>query len=111
MNPGNVSSPERAAPPGIGAVSRTCTSKPACASTIAAASPFGPLPITTAVRFIRLNYALCVFDGCRRSLEYSIVKELEGIRGCRFLTGAVLNQAALACMSFSVNLLARTPCK
>ena len=47
--PGTVSSAERMPPPISSFASRTVTSSPACASTIAAASPFGPEPITTAV--------------------------------------------------------------
>ena len=47
-NPGSVSSAERAPPPTVSAASRTRTVSPACANTIAAASPFGPEPTTTA---------------------------------------------------------------
>ena len=46
--PGSVSSAERAPPPTVSAASMTRTESPACASAIAAASPFGPEPTTTA---------------------------------------------------------------
>src|SRR5262249_39379384 len=46
--PGSVSSAERRPPPSCGSASCTSTSNPARASVIAAASPFGPEPITTA---------------------------------------------------------------
>ena len=46
--PGSVSSAERDPPPGSSAASRTVTRRPARASVIAAASPFGPEPTTTA---------------------------------------------------------------
>src|SRR5262249_45967282 len=46
--PGNVSSAERSPPPARGSASKTSTSSPASASTIAATSPFGPDPMTTA---------------------------------------------------------------
>ena len=47
-NPGRVSSSVRTAPPGSSAASSTVTARPARARAMAAASPFGPLPITTA---------------------------------------------------------------
>jgi len=47
-NPGSVSSAERVPPPTESAASRTRTDSPARASAIAAASPFGPAPTTTA---------------------------------------------------------------
>ena len=47
-NPGSVSGNVRAAPPGSASASKTSTRSPACASTMAAASPFGPDPITHA---------------------------------------------------------------
>ena len=46
--PGSVSSAERIPPPATVSASNTVTCRPACASTIAAASPFGPDPITMA---------------------------------------------------------------
>lgn len=46
--PGKVSAAERAPPPGSGCASRTSTLRPARARTIAAASPLGPAPTTTA---------------------------------------------------------------
>src|SRR5687767_10118441 len=46
--PGSVSSAERTPPPIVSAASCTSTSRPARASVIAAASPFGPEPTTTA---------------------------------------------------------------
>src|SRR3954451_18194521 len=55
MKPGNVSSPERAPPPGTEAASRTSTEIPFRARWTAAARPFGPLPITTAVRCIQAS--------------------------------------------------------
>ena len=48
MKPGSVSSSERTPPPIVSAASRTSTERPARASSIAAASPFGPDPTTTA---------------------------------------------------------------
>src|SRR5436309_3203333 len=48
MKPGNVSSAERRPPPTVVAPSRTVTERPARARQIAAASPFGPAPTTTA---------------------------------------------------------------
>ena len=47
-NPGSVSGKVRAAPPGSASASKTSTRSPACASTMAAASPLGPDPITHA---------------------------------------------------------------
>ena len=47
-NPGSVNSADRAPPPIVSAPSYTVTAQPARASTIAAARPFGPEPITTA---------------------------------------------------------------
>ena len=47
-NPGSVSSAERTPPPAVASASNTVTCRPACASTIAAASPFGPDPMTMA---------------------------------------------------------------
>src|SRR3954471_11170098 len=46
--PGSVSGSVRTAPPGVSAASSTVTDRPARASRMAAASPFGPAPITTA---------------------------------------------------------------
>ena len=46
--PGSVSSAVRAPPPGVSAASNTATDRPACASAIAAESPFGPAPTTAA---------------------------------------------------------------
>src|SRR5919106_1783254 len=46
--PGSVSSAERTPPPIVSSASCTSTSRPARASVIAAASPFGPEPMTTA---------------------------------------------------------------
>ena len=46
--PGSVSSAERRPPPTVSSASWTVTSQPARAIVIAAASPFGPEPITTA---------------------------------------------------------------
>ena len=46
--PGSVSSAERVPPPTVSAASSTRTESPARASTIAAASPFGPEPTTIA---------------------------------------------------------------
>ena len=48
MNPASVSSAERTPPPTADSASRTTTWRPARASVIAAASPFGPDPTTTA---------------------------------------------------------------
>ena len=48
--PGSVSSLVRIPPPNVSAASMTCTDRPARASSIAAASPFGPEPTTTASR-------------------------------------------------------------
>jgi hypothetical protein len=47
-NPGRVSSAERAPPPIVVEASSTVTLRPVRASMIAAVSPFGPEPITTA---------------------------------------------------------------
>src|SRR5207248_10798856 len=47
-NPGSVSSAERIPPPIVSAASCTSTGTPASARVIAAASPFGPEPITNA---------------------------------------------------------------
>ena len=49
VKPGSVSSSERMPPPTVSAASWTVTSQPARAIVIAAASPFGPEPITTAL--------------------------------------------------------------
>ena len=46
--PGSVSSSVRTAPPGASAASSTRTERPASARRIAAASPFGPAPMTSA---------------------------------------------------------------
>src|SRR5438876_5433569 len=46
--PGSVSSALLVPPPMVSAASCTSTSRPACASVTAAASPFGPEPMTTA---------------------------------------------------------------
>ena len=48
MKPGSVSSADRAPPPMVLLASKTTTLHPACASTMAALSPFGPEPTTTA---------------------------------------------------------------
>ena len=50
--PASVNSRVRRAPPGVVSASSTSTCNPAWARTIAAASPFGPEPITHALRFI-----------------------------------------------------------
>ena len=50
---GSVSSSVATAPPACAAASSTVTSRPASASVIAAASPFGPDPMTTAGPLIR----------------------------------------------------------
>ena len=47
-NPGRVSSAERIPPPTVGAASKRATDRFALASVMAAASPLGPLPTTTA---------------------------------------------------------------
>lgn len=44
----------RTAPPGVDSASKTSTSIPACAKTIAAANPFGPAPTTHALCFLFL---------------------------------------------------------
>ena len=46
--PGRVNSAERSPPPMVGCASYTRTDRPARASVIAAASPFGPDPMTRA---------------------------------------------------------------
>ena len=46
--PGRVSGAERAPPPIVSSASKTTTLQPACASTMAAARPFGPDPTTIA---------------------------------------------------------------
>jgi hypothetical protein len=46
--PGSVSSAERTPPPMVSSASRTSIRRPARASVIAAAKPFGPEPTTTA---------------------------------------------------------------
>src|ERR687898_1490226 len=48
MNPGSVSSADRQPPPMVAPASMTWTDRPARASVIAAASPFGPAPMITA---------------------------------------------------------------
>src|SRR3954454_22141931 len=48
MQPGNVTSAERSPPPSVSAASRRTTERPARAIVIAAASPLGPAPTTTA---------------------------------------------------------------
>ena len=50
--PASVNSRVRRAPPGVVSASSTSTCNPAWARTIAAASPFGPAPITHALPFI-----------------------------------------------------------
>ena len=50
--PASVNSRVRRAPPGVVSASSTSTRTPAWARTIAAASPFGPAPITHALCFI-----------------------------------------------------------
>ena len=50
--PASVNSRVRRAPPGVVSASSTSTCNPVWARTIAAASPFGPAPITHALRFI-----------------------------------------------------------
>src|ERR1039457_3281369 len=51
-NPGRVNSADRAPPPMVGAPSYTVTAWPARASTMAAARPFGPEPMTAARGFV-----------------------------------------------------------
>ena len=48
-NPGRVRGRVRHAPPGVGWASYTSTARPACASTMAPARPFGPEPMMWAV--------------------------------------------------------------
>src|SRR4051812_13033271 len=48
VKPGSVSGADRAPPPARSAASNTTTLQPACARTMAALSPFGPDPMTTA---------------------------------------------------------------
>ena len=48
VKPGSISSVERTPPPGVGWLSSTVTDQPRSASTLAATSPFGPEPMTTA---------------------------------------------------------------
>src|ERR1700738_3811019 len=48
MNPGSVSASDRPPPPMVDSASSTRTDLPAPARTMAAASPFGPAPTTTA---------------------------------------------------------------
>src|SRR5262249_25786843 len=59
--PGRVSASDRQPPPTVSAASTTLTDRPAFASTIAAARPFGPAPITMASRArdmsLRRSYA------------------------------------------------------
>jgi len=50
--PASVNSRVRRAPPGVVSASSTSTCNPVWARTIAAASPFGPAPITHALPFI-----------------------------------------------------------
>src|SRR4051794_28301833 len=54
-NPGAVRVSDRMPPPGVSAASYTTTDNPARASTIAAASPFGPAPTTITSRRARLS--------------------------------------------------------
>ena len=63
--PGSVSSAVRIPPPTVSAASSTSTERPARASTIAAASPFGPAPTTTASG---IGQAYCQALGDRRLL-------------------------------------------
>ena len=68
-NPGSVSGRVRAPPPGCGSASNTSTRSPACASTMAAARPFGPAPITTARRS---------FAGIGRSVYANVARQSRG---------------------------------
>src|SRR5437867_6408394 len=54
--PGSVSSAERAPPPSVSRASKTQTEQPARASSIPAASPFGPDPTMTASNSISVLY-------------------------------------------------------
>src|SRR6266567_9453174 len=56
MNPGSVSSADRAPPPTVSRASKTQTDQPARAISMAAAKPFGPEPTTTASNSISVFY-------------------------------------------------------
>src|SRR5690242_5988646 len=53
VKPGSVSAADRLPPPMVSSASKTVTSRPACASVIAAARPFGPEPTTMARALLR----------------------------------------------------------
>ena len=59
-----VSSADLTAPPGASAASQTTTDRPASASRIAAASPFGPAPMTTASGHAAASWQRRLFAGC-----------------------------------------------
>src|SRR5688572_3819531 len=54
-NPGSVRAAVRAPPPIVGSASYTVTRNPDAAHTMAAASPFGPDPITMASRVLEVE--------------------------------------------------------
>src|SRR5262245_62277912 len=59
VKPGSVSPAERHPPPIVSAASKTTTLRPVCAMTMAAASPLGPDPTTTASGVIRPAMMIC----------------------------------------------------
>src|SRR5579884_3455783 len=59
IKPGRVSSSERAPPPMLSLASYINTERPACATAIAAANPFGPEPITIASYCVIMYIATC----------------------------------------------------
>src|SRR5215471_11675053 len=89
MKPGNVSSAERTPPPTVGLASNTTTDLPACASVIAAASPLGPVPITTA----SYSRDLITYQSCARDEPGSRDKQpLTTVRRCHQLKAQFLPQ-------------------
>src|SRR5260370_39612395 len=80
-NPGMVNSIVRAAPPAVGSASNTSTCRPAWASTMAAASPFGPEPTTHALR-LNANPQLTLF--CSRFGSFVNAPPLGYSLGCIF---------------------------
>src|ERR687898_3152300 len=88
MNPGRVNASDRTAPPGSLAPSRTSTERPALASTIAAARPFGPAPTTMASWARRFTPGLFrPGDSCLGPARHDV-----GLLGCRALAQPLVGE-------------------
>ena len=81
-NPGSVNSAERAPPPISSAASNTTTDLPARARVIAAASPFGPEPITTASYSSRLATRRAYDAMRRRAHSFLLRPQIEILATC-----------------------------